>query len=275
MNDHEQHDPQLSAGARALIDEVRDLDGPGADDRARVKRALMATLASGAGLAATTVASNTAAAGTLAGTTAAATGMSLAMKVTAVAVVVAAIGGTALVATQPDEVAPPAERVVGAAPFAEPEPIRPRVAPPRVTSDAPAPPDVAPATTRDEPPMEEAAEDGSPAAEPTSTPRARRVATTRREIAVADSTLTEEIVMIRRAQRALQAGDAEAALRYLDDHASRFSGGVLAEEREAARVLALCRAGQPERSRALAQRFLRDRPASPLRARVLGACPEP
>ncbi len=278
MSDQRNHD-ELSAGAQALIDEVRDLDGPSADDRDRVKRALVATLASGAGLAATTVASSAAAAGsttvvgtTVVGTTAAVGGVSFVVKVAAVALVAAAIGGTALVVTQ-EETAAPAPPEAVTAQFAEPEPLR-APAPPRV---APSEPVEAAEVVEVSPgePEADVAEAEPTIAEPVPTPRARRAPATRREIAVADSTLTEEIAMIRRAQRALQAGDAETALRQLDQHASRFAGGVLAEEREAARVVALCQAGRAEQSRALARRFVRERPSSPHRARVLGACPEP
>ncbi len=263
---------ELSPAARALLDDARDLDGPTPADRDRNRRALVAALASGAGLAASTVASSTAAATTTAATatTAAAGGLSLGVKIAAVALVAVAVGGTALVVVPSED--PPAPRAAVEAPARarDPDILRPRPAPSASTPEVAAPVEPAPVDDALLPASEPVAQE---AVEATPAPRVRHVPATRREIAVADSTLSEELVLLREAQRALQAGRASEALGYLGDHAQRFPSGVLEEEREAQRVVALCRADRAAEARALAARFLRERPTSPLRGRVGDACP--
>jgi len=61
-------------------------------------------------------------------------------------------------------------------------------------------------------------------------------------------------------------------LRILEDHARRFPNGALAEERDAARVLALCDLQRLDEARDVARRFLREHPRSPLAPRVAHAC---
>jgi outer membrane protein assembly factor BamD (BamD/ComL family) len=58
----------------------------------------------------------------------------------------------------------------------------------------------------------------------------------------------------------------------LDDHARRFPAGSLIEEREATRVLALCRVGRVSEAKDAASRFLREHPRSPQASRVEHAC---
>ena len=81
--------------------------------------------------------------------------------------------------------------------------------------------------------------------------------------------LAAEIVLLRRARRALGEGDLRAALAALDEHQARFADGALAAERAGTRALVLCmRDGSSEAARA----FLRDHPRSPLAPRVRAAC---
>jgi hypothetical protein len=61
-------------------------------------------------------------------------------------------------------------------------------------------------------------------------------------------------------------------LTVLDEHQSRFPRGALVAEREAARVLTLCDAGQQTRAKKIADRFLRLYPRSPLNASVRASC---
>jgi hypothetical protein len=68
--------------------------------------------------------------------------------------------------------------------------------------------------------------------------------------------------------------DPTRALALLDEQDRTFVRGVLREERAAARVLALCAAQRTGEARQSAESFVRRYPASPLRARVLAACPE-
>ena len=57
-----------------------------------------------------------------------------------------------------------------------------------------------------------------------------------------------------------------------DEHASRFPRGALAEERSAARVLALCDLGRALEARGAAEAFVRASPNSPLVPRLRGSC---
>jgi RNA polymerase sigma-70 factor (ECF subfamily) len=76
---------------------------------------------------------------------------------------------------------------------------------------------------------------------------------------------------VSRAQAALSAHDARAALAILDQHAALYPHGQLAEEREGLRVLAACTLDKRE-GRDRANAFLRLRPSSPLAGRIRAAC---
>ena len=89
------------------------------------------------------------------------------------------------------------------------------------------------------------------------------------------STLAAETALLQRAQSALAEGDPGAALARLDEHREGFADGVLAREREALRVTALCDAGRREDSRAAAAAFVRRHPRSMLADRVQGVCVTP
>lgn len=82
----------------------------------------------------------------------------------------------------------------------------------------------------------------------------------------------EETALLREAQRSLKQGDGARALAVLDDLAARHPAGVLREERLAARVFALCAAGQTDAARAAGQRFLAEMPASVQAERVRASC---
>jgi outer membrane protein assembly factor BamD (BamD/ComL family) len=72
----------------------------------------------------------------------------------------------------------------------------------------------------------------------------------------------------------LRQGDPNAALARLAEHASRYPGGALREEREGIRVVALCRAGREAEGKAAAERFLARSPRSALATRIRAACGE-
>lgn len=303
---------ELSPAARALLAEARGGDDPSDQDRARGRRTLMAAIAGGASVAATSAASSAAASATAAGsTTVAATGMSLTLKIAAVVLVVGAVSGTVAVAPwEPDppvaapevaaelrgaaprgparaaapvasaEVSPtPAEMAVDPAPLApseagpgqngpsetgpgqnRPSETGPSEAAPSEPLAAPAPRAQRRAAARATPPQQLAASPPAPVEAPQ--PAAPS----------SPSTLAEEMRLLRSAQSALSAGDPETALARLAEHARRFPAGTLAEEREAARILALCRAERRGEARAAAARFLRERPTSPLAPRVRASC---
>ncbi|MEO8875537.1 MAG: hypothetical protein ABI461_08120 [Polyangiaceae bacterium] len=81
-----------------------------------------------------------------------------------------------------------------------------------------------------------------------------------------------EVELIQHAQQALAANDASTALALLNEHARRFPNGALAEERDAARVLALCGAGRQADASAMGAAFLNRYPTSPLASRVRSSC---
>jgi hypothetical protein len=86
-----------------------------------------------------------------------------------------------------------------------------------------------------------------------------------------ENTLSDEYALIARAQAALKAHDPSLSLSLLNEHASRFPKGQLAEEREALRVLTGCSLGRAD-ARSSAERFLRTHPSSPFSLRIRTAC---
>jgi hypothetical protein len=83
------------------------------------------------------------------------------------------------------------------------------------------------------------------------------------------NTLQAELALLRAAREAESPTD---ALVHLDQHRREFATGVLADEREALRIEALCALDRREESRDAKQEFLTERPSSPLRPRVIEAC---
>ena len=94
----------------------------------------------------------------------------------------------------------------------------------------------------------------------------------RQPAAEAEDPMLAELRAVQAAQRALARNDGAGALRALAALDRTHPRGNLLEERQAARVLALCAAGRAEDSRAAADRFLAQHPGSPQVARVRGAC---
>lgn len=95
-----------------------------------------------------------------------------------------------------------------------------------------------------------------------------------RESRGADLDLAAERALIDRATMALARGQQASALATLDEHASRFSRGRLAEEREALAIRALAQSGRSEEARARAQMFRRTFPASLLMPAVDAVVPQ-
>lgn len=85
------------------------------------------------------------------------------------------------------------------------------------------------------------------------------------------SALAAETLLIARAQAATNRGQAGRALELLKEYDRKFANGSLSEERSAARVVALCAAGQRNAARAEADRFLARWPRSPQGARILSS----
>jgi hypothetical protein len=95
------------------------------------------------------------------------------------------------------------------------------------------------------------------------------------EPAAALGNVSEEARLLRRADNALHSGSFSYALQLLDELAVRLPNGVLAEERSAERISALCKLGRTAQAREEAARFLRSTPSSPLAKSVKASCAAP
>lgn len=290
----------LSRDARALIDAAHGADDPSDEDRARVHRRVVVQI--GAAAAVTGAASSTAAAATAAS----AVGGSALVKGLLAAAFVASLGTAAVVADAPAPAGPARPAAIAVA--AQAQKARTLASDARVNADGPtnagaptsggAAISLAPAPPREgsRPPGGEPASAaarrtpdadadpdraGAPQQGPGAASGARPGANTggppptdatSRPGAAAAPDLGSEVALLGEAQRRLRSGDARGALDALDEHARRFGGGALGPEREAARILALCKLGRRDEARALADRFLASAPSSPLSQRVREAC---
>lgn len=81
-----------------------------------------------------------------------------------------------------------------------------------------------------------------------------------------------ELALIDGAAQRLRRGDAEGALRLLDEHLALYPAGVLRTERAGLRVLSLCASGRVGQGRLERAAFLRDAAGTPLSIRVRRAC---
>jgi hypothetical protein len=247
---------ELSPESRELIELARPGEEPTGADRERVHTALAARIAAAA------VAGASVTAGTTAGAKAAGMGAASLFKIAGLVAVVAGVGAGAVAVHR--SVTEPAPSVTAPAIVGTAAPIDTAKTPASAQGGGAA----------DEPEPTESAGDGKEPAESaeasrgtgypdTGVPSAR---------ASAPSTLEEETALLRKAQRAMRDGDPERALDLLDEHDEQYANGVLREERQAARVIALCKAGKVAEARAAAARFLAERPNSPLAPRVRNAC---
>jgi len=250
---------ELSAEARALIERVGGADGPDAERRRRVKRHLVAALASaGAGLGGITqVAAATAHASTTGVVSAASAKLSAGKLLLWLATGAAAgtlVASPAVVWRMAASSPAPAHEIA-AKPLATgvAEPKAPPVAPP-VAAVIPAP--------VDEPSTPSTAQEANAPGSAKPAPRA----------VPAPPSLAEETRLLESAQRELAAHRPSAALSLLDEHSRRFGRGALAEERSFARVLSLCALGRAEDARAAAAAFFVSWPSSPLLPRLRASC---
>jgi hypothetical protein len=249
---------ELGPEAREILEAGRAGDEPTAADRHRLRASVMRAIAAGgASTLASSLATETSAAGLKAGAISiwkVAAGITFAAAITG-GVASRFAGETPHVPSN----APTVIATVNAAP-----------APPRASASAEssAPPPTAEPSVSAAPP--------APTVAPVAPrPRASSTASARSEAPAApppppEDTLAAETADLREAHRAMQSGDPARALAVLDRQENK--GSALREEREAARVLALCQAGRVEEGRAAAARFLQASPRSPLADRVRGAC---
>ena len=77
---------------------------------------------------------------------------------------------------------------------------------------------------------------------------------------------------MQQANALLRSGKPEQARALLDQHGQKFASGALREERDAARILALCALGKEREAQAAAAKFLRDSPRSMQAAHVRASC---
>jgi hypothetical protein len=101
---------------------------------------------------------------------------------------------------------------------------------------------------------------------------ARAAASTAASEAVTDNALSEELDLLRRAERTIRAGDAMVALGLLSELDQRFSKGKLLEERAAARVMANCQLTDENSAKSMGQAYLGAHPQSVYGARVRSIC---
>ena len=242
---------ELGPDAREILRQGRLGDEPNAADRARIKKALTASIVAGTASIAAEQSAQAAAAGK------AATSLTLASvswKIILSITFVAAIATSVLPKNEPKtlqsistkswptypEAVEPAKT-----PQKTPEPETLSPAPARVLAKPqPQAPSPVPITSTSEPQTTEP-----------------------------NDTLLAETERLREAHGALQGGDPEKALRLLDEQTAEAEGQKLKEERAAARVLALCKLGRVSEAQAEATRFLQASPRSPLADRVRKACP--
>jgi hypothetical protein len=85
-------------------------------------------------------------------------------------------------------------------------------------------------------------------------------------------TIDEEVATLRDARSALRQGHAALAVTLLDEAARRYPDGVLAEDRAAERVFALCASGRVGEARAQAALFLASHARSPYAGAVRSSC---
>jgi hypothetical protein len=234
---------------RAVIDASRGTDDPDADDRARVRNALVTKL--GAAALVTTAATASSSSIAAAATKSVAV---VAARYLAALALTSALGAGAVVtyrtrhhAPTPAPIAAPTRRVVRA-------PAAPRV----ITAPVEAPPPqvIAPVET---PPTVVRARPARPEAEGIESVPFE-----------APSDIRAEVNALEEAYAALEAGDAERSLRVLEDYAAQHPGGSMRIEREAARLIAQCRLGRARELEVTS--FLTHRASSPLAARVARAC---
>ena len=248
---------ELGPDEKPWLDALRSADEPTAADRARIRAAVMTSIAAGAaGAGAAALGKSGAVAkaakvGFFAGA---------AWKIGLAAVVVSIAGGTVVMtrayrAPSPVTLAPSAPPLVQAHAQAT------------TSAEAPAQPKME-ATAAGEPKPDE-----EPAPIAATVEKHGSHAAPRTAASSADD-LDGELVLLTQAQRALEHGDPTTALAALAQHRREHPKGALSLEREGLRAVASCDAKRPD-GKVLAERFVGRNPSSPLVARVRAACLSP
>ena len=247
---------ELGPDEKPWLDALRGADEPTAADRARVRAAVMTSIAAGAAVGAVAALGKSGAVakaakvGFLAGA---------AWKIGLAAVVVTIAGGTVVMTRAqraPGNVTlAPGAAASGAAKVEAPTPAGAPVAANVEAATVPLP----------------GAHDEDPA--PVAASAAKHRTAPRAAASSADD-LDGELQLLTQAQRALERGDPAAALGALAQHRREHPQGALSIEREGLRAVASCDAKRPD-GKALAERFVARNPSSPLVSRVRAACLSP
>lgn len=250
---------ELGPDARKLVEAGRDDDQPSVRDRERIRARLIAELGAAAFASAAVSAPATVEASTrLPRTMARSLWARPLIKLAAVAGAAGSlyVGSSLLRTPQPM----PSPRV----------PALPQASPPDEEPEQPSPPDVPEARPSPEPPASEAPPERAARQRRKSAPHAPVLPPKEPAEVVPKPTLSAELRLLARAQRALRSGEASEALALAHEHAERFPDGALGEERAGIEALARCMLG--DRSQAAARSFLARAPSSPLSTRVRKEC---
>jgi hypothetical protein len=243
----------LGPESNALLEVARNGDEPTHADRDRVRAAIELRLAlgAGAGLGAATAAKSAAAA--------APAGLFAKAMVTAGIVCAVAVITGRVARTPPRNAAPTTSLATPIAPA-------PIAAPTRVTEALNGAPSV-PA-----PALSISGERGSLLSSAQALPIHDVVAASSTRSVAATGDVAAEVRLLDQAHTAMRAGDAERALGLLEDHRRRYPRGALGEERDAARIAALCALGRTTEARDATDRFLRAAPRSPQAGPLRASC---
>jgi hypothetical protein len=248
---------ELGRDAKSLVEAASGGDEPTAENRARVRAAIAATLVAAAAASGATTMAAAKGSAAAAGAAGSAIPGSVATALVSLALVSALGVGTAMYvrsSTPANKTVPSmATRAVALATRAPPHsPAR------AATISAPA--EAAPL------PAERAVGEKRL---PVSTPPSAAVPARTR---VSGTSVEAEMLLIGQAREALQSGHAAHALVVLYEHGHRFPSGALGEERDAMRVTSLCALGRVAEASAAASQFLRAFPDSPHAGRVRASC---
>jgi hypothetical protein len=262
----------MSDDARGVLERGLAFDGPSEERRLRVKQRMLLSLAGGGltlggAASAASAGSAIAAAGVGAGTKGMLVGSLWAWFGVGVAAGIGLSGATAFLSLR----SPPASVV----PVTQPIVASPALGSRTTTGSVPASPlGVIDPSSRDAAVLVDQPGERRPAASGGTAPApesALEPPTVPSPPAI-PSTLSEEAALLQSAQRALAGKDPDQALLVLADHERRFANGALREERQVARILALCALGRVEGARALALAFVAASPRSLLIPRVQSSC---
>ena len=242
---------ELSSHARRLIDAANSFDDPSDADRDRIRTGVLMRVGSVAavGTVAITAAkasSAAASAGPLIASslTSASLFSAAALKVGAVVVIGALATAGAYVALRPAHA--PAS-VVKPAPAVVAAPVAAMAAPAAVDTSV-------------------------PVIDPAELPVADDAKPSPARLHARPVDLEGEMKLLRAADAALRRGDSASALAAINKDAALHPAGVLSQEREGVRAIALCSGGNMSQGQAAARKFLASAAKSPLSSRIRSAC---